>query len=151
MKALVGLACVAVVAFVSYFFWGEWKKAESARLFSQSMVVRLAPLSQDRDEGMSEDAVLDKIAKVDLNAYDARRRPDVFAALPRETIGGELQRLRIFAAKDAAKFVGCDRVQSSEYSDMTTKMHLTVLVTCMNGASALFTLAGNATPLVAAK
>lgn len=28
MKVLVGLACVAVVAFVGYFFWGEWQDSQ---------------------------------------------------------------------------------------------------------------------------
>lgn len=30
LKVLVGLAAVAVIAFVGYFFWGEWQKAEAA-------------------------------------------------------------------------------------------------------------------------
>lgn len=25
MKVLVGLACAAIIAFVGYFFWGEWQ------------------------------------------------------------------------------------------------------------------------------
>ena len=32
MKLLVGLACVAIVAFVGYFFWGEWQSSEQGRL-----------------------------------------------------------------------------------------------------------------------
>lgn len=31
MKILVGFACVALIAFVGYFFWGEWQKADAPR------------------------------------------------------------------------------------------------------------------------
>lgn len=30
MKALIGAACIAVIAFVGYFFWGEYEKSQAA-------------------------------------------------------------------------------------------------------------------------
>lgn len=32
MKALVGIACVAIIAFVLYFFWGEYQRREEQKL-----------------------------------------------------------------------------------------------------------------------
>lgn len=35
MRLLVGLACVAVIAFVGYFFWGEWQRSQDAEAASR--------------------------------------------------------------------------------------------------------------------
>ena len=42
MKVLVAAACVALIAFVGYFFWSEWRKAEDTRLNQEFVVARSA-------------------------------------------------------------------------------------------------------------
>lgn len=32
MKTIVAIACVAVIAFVGYFFWEEWRSSEAVRV-----------------------------------------------------------------------------------------------------------------------
>lgn len=38
MKALVGAACVAIIAFVVYFFWGEYQRSDAAKRQRQANV-----------------------------------------------------------------------------------------------------------------
>lgn len=55
MKVLIGLACVAVIAFVGYYFWGEWQKVEASRTAASCDAVA----EGQRPEGMT-DAQLDE-------------------------------------------------------------------------------------------
>lgn len=55
MKALVGAACVAIIAFVVYFFWGEYqqrKQAESVRAAYAAQ--QLADTQRSCDEWVTE-------------------------------------------------------------------------------------------------
>lgn len=37
MRVLIGLTCVAVIAFVGYFFWGEYEKSQAATKAARAM------------------------------------------------------------------------------------------------------------------
>lgn len=115
--------------------------------WAASQAIAQSNVSQYR-LNLNDDLVLDKIAGVDFNPYSETRNPDVFAALNRETISGELQRLRLFAAKDAAQFIACQRVESVHYSPTaSTRMDLAVDVVCSGGVGASYTRHGAITAL----
>lgn len=143
MRALVGAACVAVIAFVGYYFWGEFAPQPQ----TVAAVASEPRVSQYR-LNLTEDQALDKIAGVDFNPYSQSRNPEIFEALNRETITGELQRLRVFAAKDAARFLSCQRVESVHYSPQhSTRMDLAVDVLCSGGLGVTYTRNGPITDL----
>jgi hypothetical protein len=139
MRVLIGAACVAVIAFVGYYFWGE--------ITPRTPAVASSVEIDQRRLSLGEDQVLDKIARVDLNPYSQARNPDVFDALNRETITGELQRLRTFAAKDAAQFQSCREVESVHFSTASTAMGLAVDVVCSGGLVVTYTRNGPSTEL----
>lgn len=37
MKALIAAACIAVLAFVGYYFWGEYERARAAATYAESV------------------------------------------------------------------------------------------------------------------
>lgn len=57
LKALIGLAAVAVIAFVGYFFWGEWQRAD-AEARDRAEATRLA-----REKQMADVAALAAIRR----------------------------------------------------------------------------------------
>lgn len=135
MKVLVGLACVAVIAFIGYFFWGEWQAARKADEATQlaASIAEARRVDQTRDEAMSSDDVLDKLLAVDFAIYNKSSHPAVFRVLHEQTISGELQRLRISAAKEAARFRSCQSVRSVDYLRVAQPGFLEVRVICSPG------------------
>ncbi|APY14320.1 hypothetical protein GJU94_14040 [Brucella sp. 10RB9214] len=55
MKALVGAACVAIIAFVVYFFWGEYQRREQASAVSAAFAAQqMVETQRDCDEWVVE-------------------------------------------------------------------------------------------------
>lgn len=135
MKALLGLACVAVIAFVAYFFWGEWQTARLAAEARQlaTAIAESRRVDQSRDEAMSSDDILDKMLAVDFAIYTKTSHPEVFRALHEQTVTGELQRLRISAAREAAQFRSCQSVRSVDFLRVAPPGFLEVRVICSPG------------------
>lgn len=72
MKALIGAACIAVIAFVGYFFWSEYNRSQ---IRAHNAQVRLEQFKEDYCERISRySAKYDNDYTVSLGYEEVMRR-----------------------------------------------------------------------------